>query len=269
MMKAILAATVLSVALGAYAAEEPGRLYAGTAKADITPPPADAIDLTNHKLKIQDHIYARVLVLKDAQTSLAIVSLDLILFGSEKVVADAKAKWGVDHVILSSTHTHSGMSPKGLIIGGGQPDWTRYRFDPREKVDWPGLSADPWYAATEEKIVAAIGEAMNNLFPARIAVGRSAFESDYMAHNRRRVHENGRVTMMWRNPGKVPTEPLDPQIRVIRVDDEAGKPRVVAVHYSCHPVIQMHTGVLSRDYPGAAVDYIEAVSYTHLTLPTN
>ena len=257
MLKIAIAAAVLCVMVGAYAADEPGRLYAGTAKADITPPEKDAMDLSNHKLTIQDHIYARVLVLKTDQTSLAIVSLDLILFGSEKVVADAKEKWGVDHVILSSSHTHSGMAPKGLIIGGGGPRWTRHHGDPRELVDWPALSEDPWYAATEEKIVAAIGEAMANLFPARIAVGKSPFKSDYMAHNRRRVNKNGTVTMMWRNPGKVPTEPLDPQIRVIRVDDEAGRPRAVAVHYACHAVIQMHTGVLSRDFPGATVDYIE------------
>ena len=63
--------------------------------------------------------------------------------------------------------------------------------------------------------------------------------------------------MMWTNPGKEPTQPIDPQIRVIRVDDDAGKPRAVAVHYACHPVIQMHSGVISRDYPGATVDYIE------------
>ena len=63
--------------------------------------------------------------------------------------------------------------------------------------------------------------------------------------------------MLWQNPDKEPTQPLDPQIRVIRVDDEAGMPRAVAVHYACHPVIQMHSGVISRDYPGAAVDYIE------------
>ena len=88
----------------------PSPLYAGTAKVDITPPAEDAVDLTNNDLQIHENIDARVVVLKTDDVSLAIVSLDLILFSSAKVVADAKAQWGVDHVILSSTHTHSTVS---------------------------------------------------------------------------------------------------------------------------------------------------------------
>ena len=231
-------------------------LYAGTAKVDITPPEEDAVDLTNNPMEIHDTIYARVLVLKNDDVSLAIVSLDLILFSSAKVVADAKAQWGVDHVILSSTHTHSSMAPQGLIIGGGQPDWTRMG-DPEELIDWPALSDDPWYAETEDKIVAAIGVAMGNLFPARIGSAQSPFESYYVTHNRRLVNPDGSVTMLWANPGRIPTEPLDPTIRVIRVDDAAGAPRAVLVHYACHPVVLMNAGMLSRDFPGAMADHIE------------
>ena len=116
-------------------------------------------------MTIQEPLDARVLVLKTDEKTLAIVSLDLILFGSERIVAEAKTRWGVDHVILSSTHTHSGMSPKPLIIGGGQPDWTRHQGDLRECVDWKSLSEDAWYVATEDKVIAAIGEAVTNLFP--------------------------------------------------------------------------------------------------------
>jgi neutral ceramidase len=256
MLKLMLATSILCAGFAACAGEQPGRLYAGTAKVDITPSAEAAIDLVNRRLRIEDRLEARVLVLKSERTSVAIVTLDLILFSSAGVVAEARQKWGVDHVILSCTHTHSGMAPKGLIIGGGQPDWTR-RGDPAVLVDWPGLSSDPWYAETEAKVVAAIGQAMDHLFPARVAVGRAPFKSDYMAHNRRRVHADGRVTMMWTNEQNVPTEPVDPQIRVIRVDDDARKPRALLVHYACHPVGLMNTGILSRDFPGAMVDHIE------------
>ncbi len=240
---------------------EPGTnsagLYVGTAKVDITPPEEDAVDLVGKKLTINDSIYARVVVLKNGETSLAIVSLDLILFASAKVVSEAKTRWGVDHVVLNSTHTHSSMAPKGLIIGGGQPDWTRHDGDPREFVHWPALSQGPWYAATEEKINAAIGEASTNLFSARIAAERRPFVSPYMAHNRRLVDSEGNVTMLWSNPSHIPTEPLDPTISVIRVDDETGRTRVVLVHYACHAVTLMNAGVLSRDFPGTMVDYVE------------
>jgi hypothetical protein len=67
-----------------------------------------------------------VLVLKDGKTAVAIVSLDLIVFASSKVVREAKAKSGVDHVIVSATHTHAATAPRGLLIQPpSRPDWTR------------------------------------------------------------------------------------------------------------------------------------------------
>jgi hypothetical protein len=124
-------------------------------------------------------------------------------------------------------------------------------------LDWPAFSEDPWYAATEAKIVAAIGEAMKNIFPAQIVAGRGPFESAYMAHNRRLVNPGGSVSMMWDNPRRLPTKPIDPTVGVIRIDDDSGNPRAFLVHYACHPVGLMGAGVLSRDFPGAMCDYVE------------
>ena len=231
--------------------------WAGTAKADITPDEDVAVDILGKSLTLRDRLAARVLVLKDEKTSVAIVAVDLIVFASPKVIAEAKAKFGVDHVILSATHTHAGMVPRGLIIKPPvSPDWTRSGKAPAETLDWPGLSADPWYAETEAKIVEAIGDAMQNLFPARLVMGKGPFESAYMAHNRRLVRD-GRVTALWENPDRRPTQPIDPTVGVLRVEDLTGKPRAFAVHYACHPVALMGAGVISRDFPGAMVDHIE------------
>ncbi|MCE9608140.1 MAG: hypothetical protein K8U03_24910 [Planctomycetia bacterium] len=254
-LKRLLTALILSGFANIAAAEGP--FMAGTAKVDITPTPETAVDLSGRHLAPRDSLYARVLVLKDGDTSLAIVSLDLIVFASPKVVAEAKAKWGVDHVILSATHTHAGMNPRGMLIKPpAMPDWTRSNKAPADTIDWPGLSADPWYAATEEKVVAAIGTAMQNLFPARIASGKGSFDSAYMAHNRRLVR-NGRASPMWENPDRKPTSPIDPTVGVIRVEDLAGKTRALAVQYACHPVATMGAGEMSRDFPGGMVDYVE------------
>lgn len=236
--------------------EAPG-LWAGTAKVDITPPEDVAVDILGQSLRLRDRLQARVLVLKDRSTSLAIVAVDAIVFASPKVVAEAKAKHGVEHVILSATHTHASTVPRGLVIKPPRsPDWTRTGKSPDETVDWPGLSADPWYAETEAKIVAAIGQAMRNLFAARIVAGQGPFESAYMAHNRRLVRD-GQVIAMWENPDRRPTQPIDPTVGVIRVDDATGKPRALAVHYACHAVALMGAGALSRDFPGAMVDHVE------------
>jgi neutral ceramidase len=230
---------------------------AGTAKVDITPAENAAVDILGKPLRLRDKLYARVLVLKDHACSVAIVSVDSIVFASPKVIAEAKSKFGVDYVILSSTHTHTGMVPRGMIIKPPEfPDWTRSPKAPADTIDWPGLSNDPWYASTEEKIVMAIGRASQNMFAARIMTGKGSFESAYMAHNRRLVRD-GRVTALWENPDRRPTQPIDPTVGVIRVEDLSGKPRAFAVHYACHPVTLMGTGMLSRDFPGAMVDYLE------------
>ena len=77
-----------------------------------------------------------------------------------------------------------------------------------------------------------------------------------MAHNRRLVRD-GRVSALWENPDRRPTQPIDPTVGVLRVEDLSGKPRAFAVHYACHPVALMGAGVISRDFPGAMVDHIE------------
>ena len=239
------------------AAESSSGFWAGTAKVEITPTEQDAVNLVGQPLRLRDPLYARVLILKSETLSVAIVSLDLIVFASQKVIAEAKAKWGVDQVILCATHTHAAMAPRGLLIKPPTaPDWTRSAKGPGAAVDWPGLSADPWYAATEDKVVAAIGRAMKSLFPARLVAGKGPFESAYMAHNRRLVRPD-RVLPLWENPDRRPTQPVDPTVGVLRVDDLSGRPRAFAVHYACHPVALMDAGVVSRDYPGAMVDYLE------------
>ena len=248
---------LVSTATAAFAAANTSSLLAGTAKVEITPAENDAVNLAGQPLRLRDPLYARVLVLKDAKTSIAIVSVDLILFASPKVIAEAKAKWGVDHVLLCATHTHAAMAPRGLLIKPpAAPDWTRNPNGPTTSVNWLKLSEDPWYAATETKIIAAIGQAMQSRFPARLASGKGAYESAYMAHNRRLVRPD-RVLPLWENPERRPTQPVDPTVGVLRVEDLSGKTRAFAVHYACHPVALMGAGVVSRDYPGAMVDHIE------------
>ena len=238
--------------------DETANLMAATAKIDITPPEKDAVNLAGQPLRKRDSLYARVVVLKDQKVSLAIVSVDLIVFSSLKVITEARKKWGVDHVILCATQTHAAMAPRGLLIKPPfSPDWTRNGKDPGTTIDWPALSSDPWYAETEDKIIAAIGKAMNNLFAAKLISGKGPFESAYMAHNRRLVREGGPVLAMWENPDRRPTKPIDPTVGVIRIDDLRGKPRALMVQYACHPVATMSAGMISRDFPGAMVDHIE------------
>jgi hypothetical protein len=239
-------------------AQSPAPFVAGVAKVDITPRIGRGLDGSERSQEMRDSLFARVLVLKNQHTSVAIVSIDSLVFASPVVAEEAKRQFGVQHVIQSSTHTHAGTVPEGMMIGGPNrnPDWTRQAMAPDKVIDWRGLSRDPWYDSAEQRIIAAIGEAQRNAFPARIASGSGVFESVYMAHNRRLVTGKG-VTMLWENPNRLPTKPVDPTVGILRVEDLEGKVRALAVAYACHPVALMSAGVLSRDYPGAMVDFIE------------
>jgi len=57
--------------------------------------------------------------------------------------------------------------------------------------------------------------------------------------------------MLWRNQERVPTHPLDPTLRVLRVSDATGKVRAVGVNYACHGVnLGPDNLELSADWPG-------------------
>src|SRR6202522_1735348 len=76
-----------------------GELRAGTAKVCITP--------ENSKKQVHDKVYARSLVLDVAGERLAIVAVDLATYTSEHLVAVCKERFGISHLVLSSSHTHS------------------------------------------------------------------------------------------------------------------------------------------------------------------
>jgi hypothetical protein len=179
---------------------------------------------------IHDRLTARVLLLKSGQESVAFITCDLRSFVGDRVRERAMKELGVGHVLVSSSHTHSGP------------------------LTWE-IRSSPWYTETEDKLVAAIAEAKKNLVAATVAVGRGEI---YLGHNRRRIGPDGRATMFWRNAEQTPTSPVDPTVTVLRIDGAAGKTLAVVVHYACHPsVLGPDNREISADYPGAMSREVE------------
>lgn len=115
---------------------------------------------------IHDDTWARAIVLKQGNTTVALVSLDAVGFfysDIQKAIERLPASSEVDHVILSSTHTHEAADTMGQWgpgdIGGPLPAATGR--DP-EHFD---------YIYTQ--IADAIAEAEANLEPARLFVGQA------------------------------------------------------------------------------------------------
>lgn len=212
----------------------PGSLFAGTARVDVTPPVGIAMcgygARTAGAEGIHDALLARILVLTDGRESLAVVSADLVYLESERIVAEARRRWGIGHVITMGSHTHSG----------------------------PVLTPGPWYSAMEDKVIAAIGEASRSLFPARIGFGSGPVDGECFDYNRRAVGPDGKVSMWWANHDRKPMGPTDPTVRVIRVDDSDGRPRAILANYACHPVTLGQGNLfISADFPGPMAALVE------------
>ncbi|MBI3851740.1 MAG: neutral/alkaline non-lysosomal ceramidase N-terminal domain-containing protein [Verrucomicrobia bacterium] len=211
----------------------------GFARTDITPPVGYPMGgYSNRKggsTGIHDPLFATVAVLKSDKESLAMVTLDLRSFPSQRVVERVRNELGIAHVMLCSSHNHSGPLT-----------W--------EDKSWPAPDKS-WFAETENKIVAAIAKANRSLFDARL---QTAAGEVYLGHNRRLVGADGKVTMLWRNEERQPTSPVDPAVKVIRVSDGSRKTRAVFVNYACHGVnLGPDNLQICADWPGYMRNEIE------------
>jgi hypothetical protein len=236
-IRLILGAVCLAVITGQPALAD--ELMAGTARVEITPPVGFPMGGYSARkgpsTGVHDPLFARVLLLKTSKLSVAIVSCDLRSFPSQRVCETAKARLGIDHVLICSTHTHS-----------GPVTW--------ENQTWPTPQRS-WFADTEDRILRALEEASRSLFQARIAAGRGSI---YLGHNRRLIGEDGKVTMLWRNVERKPTGPVDPTVSVMRIDDASGNPRAILVNYACHAVVLGPDNLrISADFPGYMASRIE------------
>ena len=219
--------------LSLIATDTKAQLLAGTAKVTITP---------QGKEPIHDSVYARSLVLQSGQLRFAFVSVDLAVFTSERIEKICKEKYGISQVMLCSSHNHSEPQPDG-----------KRSFQ----------QGNPFTIYYEDQIINAVGESMAHLFPARINAGRQTFPQ--LGFNRLIIREDGHARESWfsddqytsENPERIPFGPVDPEVGVIRVDDEQGKPRVILMNYACHADIVCFNYAVSADYPGVACRKVE------------
>jgi neutral ceramidase len=208
-----------------------GELRAGTAKVSITP--------EDVKMPVHDQCYARSLVLDVDGERLAFVSVDLGIYTSEHLVAACKERFGIAHLVLSSSHTHSG----------------------------PGRN----YAAFfEERLIQVVGAAVNDMFPARISAGHRSFPQ--LGFNRLVVREDGHARESWfgddhytsENPERIPFGPVDPEVGVLKIEDMNGQARAIVMNYACHADVVCFNYAISADYPGAATRKVEEAFGNHL-----
>jgi neutral ceramidase len=230
---------LILICVGAHAAA----FKAGVAKVDITPPPRlpmygffDRIKGNQLSTGTLDPLYARVLVIEVGERRVALITLDLGRTFGEPLLAQlrqqVKTSAGISFLIVTASHTHAG---------------------PNILDRYPEDRAPAWESTAIQKIVRAVSDASRHLVDAQIGTGRGEV---YIGYNRRQVHPDHSVTMLWTNPGKQPTSPLDPTVLVMRIDDSHGRSLAVLVNYACHPV------VLGPDNLNYSADFVGTMAKT-------
>ncbi len=218
-------------------AVESGKLLAGVARVEITPPPGTPLvspygekPAPQPSDPIHDPLYATALVFDLDGYRVGILACDLILNSNKSIGALARERLNIPFLLMSSSHTHSGFGMRG--------------------------SDFPYAVKMESVLLGALEQAVKNMFPARLAAGYASFPQ--LGYNRLLMREDGHARALWENfIDRIPYGPVDPEVGVIKVEDENGNCRAVLLSYACHSVVVMRNYEISADYPGVAKRKVE------------
>lgn len=251
-------------------------LRAGVHTTEITPPvgvhlpAAHAVRPEGMQLKgVYDPLWAKALVLDDGHSRVAIVATDLLGLRREAVAeirALVEAECGIpgDHVLLTSTHTHSGAD---IRSSAGAPD-------------------HPVNSVLNQKIAGAVVLASRHLQEVRLRAG-SASESS-VSYNRRKQLPGGvctftcgetefdrAISSYYSRMGidraqvqGIPADPrpvdgpIDDEVTVLALETVEGRPMAHLFNFACHPVILnlAATEHISGDWAGAAARIVESAT---------
>lgn len=187
---------------------------AGFAKRDVTPQ-GDNIPMwgygARHDMPAQgtrDPLFAKALVIEVGDETLALVGLDMgraPTFRSMGIIREGIAKAGVEHILISGSHTHHGPVIELLDKEG----YGKGKFP----------EAIEYVSELEQNIIAAVTEAAQNVQPAKM--GWATEDTDL---NRNRH-------------AKVEPKPRDPELAVLRFDTLDGDPIAIMVNFAAHATI--------------------------------
>ena len=203
-------------------------LQAGVARVDIT-------DRT--VAHVNDPCFAKALVLKSDSTTVVLITVDAVAIGEigrigndflTNVRAQLQKELGVlpANVLVNASHCH------GVVRGD-----------------------------TALLAVEAVKAAAQHLVPVRAGAGEG--REDRISENRRLKMKDGsevdmrRAYSMPRDEDVAGVGPIDPQIGLLRLDRDDGRPLAVLYNFACHPIMNPPSKGSSADYPGYASKVIE------------
>lgn len=222
-------------------------LQAGFSRVDITPPLGFAISgffEQRYAIEVLDPIEASVLALSDGETTVLMVTMDILgvpnaLVGRFKDSITTKTGVPGDCIYLHGTHTHNGplLSPTlGNKIDETTPVYIDFMINSISQA-----CADAIADLKSAKMGWAIGKAPNVAFIRRFRMKDGSIVS---------------------NPGinnpdiKEPIGEIDPRVNILRFDREGGK-TLVLVNFGNHPCV-VGGARFSADWPGFLCRTVES-----------
>lgn len=227
----------------------PSGLWAGVARADLTPP----ADIAHINWGAQTHLEASgldpagmtatALVVSDGRRKVALVAVDILgvdVLDEARRRAAERIGVPVEQIRLAASHTHAGPQVS-RTRGPAGADYDRYE---------PALETH--LRAAVDKIAGAVVEANRRLRPVHVSGARGAGSINI---NRRRRAAGQSPAAVGRNPAGF----VDRDLIVIRFDEADGRPMAVLVNYACHATVLGHENqLISPDWPGAMRRTVEA-----------
>ncbi|MGB4400434.1 MAG: neutral/alkaline non-lysosomal ceramidase N-terminal domain-containing protein [Daejeonella sp.] len=224
-------------------------ILAGAWSINITPPFAYP-HYRGESTGVHDSLYAKALVIKQGEITVAIVICDLLwvergLSSSARLQISEKTGIPYSNIIIAGTHTHTGPAyhPNIRELTGT----LRPPFD----EDKPSAVKDPYSDNLAMKIASSVNLAHKSLEKVQIETG--AGQANGISFNRRFIMKDGRAVF---NPGVgnkdaiLPAGPVDPEVGILmlrKVSDNS--PIAILSNFGVH-ADTFGGSTFSSDYPG-------------------
>lgn len=199
-------------------------LWIGAAAAPINPPIGSYIagDQQNRKFKsILDSLYVKAIVVRNNETTIALLTVDCIglMYPDLVKIRERVAQlsdFPTAHIVLSSTHTHSGPD----VVGLWGPDYQHTGVDSAYQVFLI-------YSAAEQIIAA-----YQKLQPASVWVSETTYGEPWVQN--------------------ICNEEIDRSVISMQFKDDRGNSIASLTNFACHPTfLDAVFDEVSADYPGA------------------
>ena len=228
------------------------QIKAGAYKVNITPPLGMCIAGTFSIVKateIVDDLFIHALVLDDGVTETAILSADVCFLSTEFVHErilpriESSCNISTDHIIIAATHTHSGP-----LLHSTLPEVF-------------GTVSEEYLERFVGAAVTAVLMAIKQKVPVHVGAG-SALNKNHV-FNRRLKKPDGSIVMNFVEQDFladcVPAGAVDPEVIVMRFDDENYNPIALIVNYANHNNTFCGVDVFSSTISGYMKSILEKV----------